>query len=240
MIHILVCDDDRAFTQQQTQAISAIVERMQISYAIHGFSGGEPVPEPMLRQCDLAFLDIDFPRESYNGIDLARRLRQYNQEAVVVFVTNFVEYAPEGYEVQALRYLLKREIAQKLEPCLLLALQRLRQRRRTYCVQTGGAQVHLPIEDILYIESRKHTCVAHVREHGAVRAYSFYAALRTVEESLADCGFLRVQKSYLVNMRHILRYQCREVVLTGELALPVSPRAYAGQKQKYLFWKGRQ
>lgn len=240
MIKILICDDDRAFAQQQEASIAAILERMELRYAIHCFSGGEPVSEAVLGQCDLAFLDIDFPRERYNGIDIARQLRQCNQEAVIVFVTNFVEYAPEGYEVQALRYLLKGEVSEKLEPCLHLALKRLQDRRRTFSVQIGGDTLHLPIEELVYIESCKHTCLAYVREEDGIRTYSFYAALRKVEEALADCGFLRVQKSFLVNMRHILRYQCREVVLTGEITLPVSPKTYAEQKRKYLFWKGRQ
>lgn len=240
MIHILVCDDDRAFAQLQTAALTEIMNRMGKSHEIHCFSGGEMVPQELLQCCDIAFLDIDFPRESYNGIDIARALRGCNRDASVIFVTNFVEYAPEGYEVQALRYLLKKEVPQKLENCLLLALQKLQQRRRTYAVQIGGGTAHLPVEDILYLESRKHTCVAFVSEKDGVKEYCFYAALRTVEEELEDCGFLRVQKSYLVNMRHILRYQCREVVLAGDVTLPVSPKTYAQQKRKYLFWKGRQ
>lgn len=240
MIHILVCDDDPVFAGLQTAALSEILDRMGENHEIHSFSGGEMVPRELLCRCDIAFLDIDFPRESYNGIDIARTLRECNREASVIFVTNFVEYAPEGYEVQALRYLLKREAPQKLESYLRLALQRLRQRRRTYAVQIGGGTVYLPVEDILYLESRKHACVAFVQEKENVKEYCFYAALRAVEKDLENSGFLRIQKSYLVNMRHIQRFQCREVKLTGEIVLPVSPRSYAEQKQKYLFWKGGQ
>lgn len=240
MIHILVCDDDRAFAQLQTAALTEILDRMGKSHSIHAFSGGEMVPEALLRSCDIAFLDIDFPRESYNGIDIARALRQVNRDASVIFVTNFVEYAPEGYEVQALRYLLKREVPQKLESYLLLALQKLQQRRRTYAIQFGGGTAHLPVEDILYVESRKHACVAFVRENDGVKQYCFYAALRSVEKDLENSGFLRIQKSYLVNMHHIRRFHCRQVELTGDITLPVSPRSYGEQKQKYLFWKGGQ
>lgn len=49
---------------------------------------------------DILFLDIDLGDK--NGIDLARGMRKRNPEAVLIFVTNFSEYAPEGYEVDAL------------------------------------------------------------------------------------------------------------------------------------------
>lgn len=240
MINILICDDDRAFLRSQEAAVADIMERMHTSCRIHCFPCSGLIPDALLTGCDLAFLDIDFPREDYNGIDIARRLRQMNADAVIIFVTNFVEYAPAGYEVQALRYLLKSEAPGKLELCLRLGLQQLQIRRKTYPIQISGETIHLPIEDILYFESRKHTCVAHVRKNGSVKTYSFYAALRTVEEELEEQGFLRVQKSYLVNMRHIQRYQFREAALTGDIILPVSSKTYAQQKQKYLFWKGRQ
>lgn len=240
MIHILICDDDRVFLRAQETAIADMMNRMHRNCRIHCFSGNDEIPDAILSQCDLAFLDIDFPREKDNGIDIARRLRGANEDAVIIFVTNYVEYAPEGYEVQALRYLLKSEAPEKLEQCLQLALQQLQIRRKTYPIQISAETIHLPIEDILYLESQKHTCVAYVRRSGSIKTYSFYAPLHTVEEELEQQGFLRVQKSYLVNMRHIQRYQFREVVLTGNITLPVSAKTYAQQKEKYLFWKGRQ
>ena len=65
-----------------------------------------------IAQYGILFLDIDLGKES--GIDLARKMRKMNPEAVLIFVTNFSEYAPEGYEVDAFRYLAKSELEKKL------------------------------------------------------------------------------------------------------------------------------
>lgn len=239
-LNILVCDDDPVFLREQTANISALLEQRHLLANVHSFFGNNEIPESLLQCCDMAFLDIDFPRAEYNGIDIARRLRNCNRDAVIIFVTGFVEYAREGYEVQAFRYLLKKETPQKLEKCLLLGLEHLRALRKTYPIQINGETIHLPIEDILYIESQKHTVIAYVLRNGSVKPYRFYASLSSVEADLEQDGFLRIQKSYLVNMRHILKYQVREIVLTGDITLPASPKIYADQKQKYLFWKGRQ
>lgn len=240
ILHIIVCDDDQKFLTWEASAIQSVMHRLRQSAMVHSFQAGEQIPDALLKDCALAFLDIDFPRKSCNGIDIARRLRARNSNAVIVFVTNYVEYAPEGYEVQAFRYLLKREAQTRLEPCLTLALEQLQLSCQCCTIQSGGETLRLPIRDILYFESDKHTVVAHVQNGSAVKTYSFYASLRSLEESMQESGFLRIQKSYLVNMRHLQKFQCKEAVLSGGTVLPVSEKNYAEQKKKYLLWKGRQ
>jgi DNA-binding LytR/AlgR family response regulator len=73
-----------------------------------------------------------------------------------------------------------------------------------------------------------------------VKTYKFYSSLASLEEQLADRGFLRIQKSYLVNMRHLRKLQCAQAVLDNGTVLPVSEKTYGEQRQKYLLWKGRQ
>lgn len=240
LLHILVCDDDPVFLAAHAKSIHALLEKHHLLARIHSFNGNTDIPAELLSCCDIAFLDIDFPRAKYNGIDIARSLRQVNQRAVIFFITNYVEYAREGYEVMAFRYLLKKEVPQKLEQCILQGLNHLHALRKTYTIQINGETIYLPINDLLYIESQRHTLIAYVRRGNSIKTYRFYASLKSVEAELEKEGFLRVQKSYLVNMRHILKYQVREVVLTGDITLPASPTIYAEQKQKYLFWKGRQ
>lgn len=70
--------------------------------------------------------------------------------------------------------------------------------------------------------------------------YSCYSSLQSFEEKLQPLGFLRIQKSYLVNMRHIKKLQCNEVVIENGLKLPVSEKNYKEIKRAYLLWKGAQ
>lgn len=239
-VQVLLCDDDPAFLQWQREAVTAALWRMGTLASVHAFCSGEEIPAALLAECDMAILDIDFPRKAYNGIDIARRLRAARKDAVILFVTNYVEYAPEGYEVQAFRYLLKSEVKEKLPQYLHLALEQLQSQHKTLQIQVGGEKIGLLLEDILYLESQKHTVTAYVRRGNGIKPYSFYASLASLEEALEKEGFLRVQKSYLVNMRHLQKYQCREAILTGGITLRVSEKSYAEQKKKYLLWKGRQ
>lgn len=101
MIRILICDDSVLFASQLKDAVEASMKKRDLKVKIHEFHCAEEIGSEILSSCDIAFLDIDFKGKDYNGIDIARKLRDLHNDAVVVFITNYIEYAPAGYEVQA-------------------------------------------------------------------------------------------------------------------------------------------
>ena len=111
---ILICDDDTRFAQHLSAQIRQILQQQGQQAQIHTFQYAEDINPELLEACDIAFLDIDFSGKQYTGIDIARILRKKRKDAVILFVTNYPEYAPEGYEVQAFRYLLKSAVPEKL------------------------------------------------------------------------------------------------------------------------------
>lgn len=242
MIRIVLCDDSAPFLETLSIEIRQILRRNKIEGAIYSYEYIEDIPSQLLSNCDVFFLDVDFNEKQYTGIDLAKRIRKIRPDAVIVFVTNYIEYAPEGYEVQAFRYLLKSNIHLKLEQCLLQTISKLQVERETMQINISGENLSIPIADILYIESQGHLALIHVLKKGSqgVKIYRFYSSLANLEKQLSLQGFLRIQKSYLVNMRRIKKYQCNEAQLDNGQTLRVSEKNYAEQKRQYLLWKGRQ
>lgn len=234
MLHIVLCDDDGAFAAAFARRIEALPDyaprtmRLQVVQDPAALTDETP--------CDLLFLDIDLGAE--NGIRVARRLRRTRPDTVLIFVTNYKEYAPEGYEVNAFRYLAKDELDAKLGPYFRAALAACRTRLRTVELVCDGEPVQLPLPKLVYIESRGHDQYLHLQ--GAERdGFVTHTTLNQLETLLADQGFLRLHKSYLVNMAWLDTLQSGGARLrTGE-TLPVSARSYRANKQRYLAWKGR-
>lgn len=241
MLKILICDDNAAFARQLAAQVRQLLQERGRQAQIHTHQYAEEIPTDLLERCDIAFLDVDFSGKNYTGIDIARQLRQKRREAVILFVTNFPEYAPEGYEVQAFRYLLKSAVPEKLAGYLAQALEQLESVSQKLTVNLDRETIRVPIQDILYIESQLHEVVLYRLDpdKNAVRTLRFYASISSLEENLASQGFLRIHKSYLVNMRHLRKFQCREAELTDGTKLRVSEKNYAQQKKQYLLWKGR-
>lgn len=233
-MQILICDDDTRMAAQIADTVSAHITSHGIAAQIDVLSSEED-----LRQIscgyDLAFLDVDMG--AINGIDTARQLKIHCADAVIVFVTNYIEYAPSGYEVNAFRYILKAELDKKLPEVIELALEEYKKRHRVVSFSVDSEAIDVPAENILYLESDRRMMVMHLLE-GERDQYRFYATMAQMEATLSPIGFLRIHKSYLVNMDYIKLFRYGKVRLKDSTELPCSKSKYSELKQKYLAWRG--
>ena len=109
-----------------------------------------------------------------------------------------------------------------------------------YRLPSAKSVVHLIWEKAKgFIESRQRVMRLFTLTDTRSRGY-FYASMEDTEKQLAPAGFLRVQRSYLVNMAHIQKLNYDKVILTDGTELPVSQKMYASIKAKYLRWRNRQ
>ena len=240
MYTVLLCDDDAVFLEELRVHVNDIFSKRDDRAKVYSFTEMEGIGESTLAQCDIAILDIDFTGKRYNGIDIARRLRAARNDAVIIFLTNYIEYAPEGYEVRAFRYLLKSEMAQKIERYLEQAIEHLGAESESIRFQISGEIIDIPIKSILYIESQLHKINVLIQLPNTKKMgfYTFNNSIGQLEEDLSAKGFLRIHKSYLVNMAHIQRYTCHQAELDNGMTLKASAAKYAEQKERYLLWKG--
>lgn len=233
-LQVVLCDDDDLFLDALTAELERVFHKLHIGAEMVRFHSDSDLLQTALATCSMVFFDIDFEDEAYTGIDLARKLRQVNRRALVFFVTNFIEYAPAGYEVQAFRYILKRDMGEVLERYIMQAVEQLAEGQECLHLRDKEETVALALNDIVYLEVMDHSVSIHTPDG----LYTLSATLSALEQRLETRGFLRIHKSYLVNMRSIRKFRSRECLLSDGTTLAVSERNYAQQKQKYLLWKG--
>ena len=99
-MHILVCDDDAVFAAQMDEYISEWFRAREIQVQSTVCTSGEQLlATPELERYQLAFLDVDL--KTTDGIALGRRLRQVAPDIVLVYISAYLEFAPQGYTVNA-------------------------------------------------------------------------------------------------------------------------------------------
>ena len=167
-----------------------------------GEAGDAASAEALLRQrpIDLLLLDIGLPGR--DGMQLAATLRAMPQPPSVVFVTAHAEHALRAFELDAVDYLTKPVIRERLRS----ALQRVAQRRRAaeapplsagatrvLVVHDRGRVLRLPLADVLYLKAE----LKYVTLRTAAHSYVLDDALADLEQRLGD-GFLRVHRNALV------------------------------------------
>lgn len=200
MPQIAICDDEQFYREKIKYLLEEYLQAKGMLYTLHLFLSGED----FLEQCennvrfDIVFLDISM--EEVDGIQAAQRIRSFHSDTYIVFVTAFIDYALEGYKVNAVRYLMKDTLEIALEECMNAILQKMQVARVTFSFLEGEKRLYT--DNILYVESRGHKSIFHYMESEMV-SYQIYDKLDSVERNLEGYGFLRIHKSYLVNMKHI-------------------------------------
>ncbi|MDE6717007.1 MAG: LytTR family DNA-binding domain-containing protein [Muribaculaceae bacterium] len=191
--------------------------------------------ERLIEKCGeeplLVFLDIDMEGES--GIDLARRIEG---NCMVVFTTAFAEYALESYDVDTVDYLLKPISRERFDRAVDRALARAGRRSEEeefLTVKADRKFVRLPLSEILYIEGLGDYLVMHLTDRRVTTRMTF----KSLEESLADKEFLRVNRSYMVNRRKIDEFDSSEIRI-GDSVIPLGA-TYKGAVLAVLAGGGR-
>lgn len=235
MIRLAVCDDEQYDRERIRQLLSQYLDKKQLEYTVHLFSSGREFLslEENAVKYDVVFMDISM--DEMDGLETARQIRAFHTETCIVLVTSFIDYVLEGYKVNAVRYIMKDMLETALPECMNAILRKMRLQQVTFVFSEGEKRLYT--DNLLYVESRKHKSVFYYLEAEPVN-YQIYCKLDEVEERLAEYDFLRVHKSYLVNMRHIRKISNYTVFLDTGLELPVPRLRYQTVKEAFVAYKG--
>ena len=236
-MHILICDDDRTFGSRMSDYVTAYFTARGLPVQTTVCTCAQQVLEvPELEQYQLALLDVDMP--GTNGIALGRQLKQSAPDIRLVYVSAYLEFAPEGYTVNAYRYLLKRDIVRMLPKCLEDLLAEQTDGKRTLTVRHNREVSQIPLEQIYYLESD----LRQINVYGDVAHQpicTYYGKIADLPETLFRNGFLQVGRSDVVNMAHVCGIRNYTVELKNGVQLSVSRQSYAATRNAWLEWKGQ-
>lgn len=157
MLRIAVCDDSSSDIASVVKHLKRLEQELSIQMEIAVFQSAESLLVAYPQHADMLILDVQMGKMS--GIELARTIRRQDKTVSIIFMSNYLQYAVEGYSVNAFRYLLKPLNQTQFDyevRDLLVSLERDKQ--KTILLKTRSAQYAASPQDILYIETlpKKH------------------------------------------------------------------------------------
>lgn len=236
-IHILLCDDDKIFLQSLSDVITSQPVKNGTLIEVYMSSHPASLTDCQLSQFQIMFLDIDMAERS--GMNIARRVRELHLETIIIFVTNYPQFSMEGYEVRAFRYMLKQEMNQKLPIYFRDALSEISNGDKGLHFSVNAESYYVPYSNIIYLGSDQRVIYLYTVKP-IQGGDHFYGKMEDMARELEPEGFLRIQKSYLVNMAHIKKLNYDHVILSNDKELSVSRKRYSQIKSQYLVWKSKQ
>lgn len=225
---IAICDDNEEQITALRRLLGEWAESKPFALVIDEYVSAESFlfsyPD---KPCDLLLLDIEM--RALNGMALAKKLRANGDMLPIVFVTGYPEYMSEGYEVEALHYLLKPVDKDKLFSVLDKYVKR-RKSEKEILLQCGDTVVHSAPDTIVYCEAMGKR--SHIKLSDG-KTLVCDTGISGIREILTD-EFVSCHRSYVVNLRYVRSIGKDGLTLDGGESIPVSRRLYKEINEKFI------
>lgn len=221
MLRIGICDDQMEARDALRFQLEKVI-REEAEQIVYEFSTGESAVRWLKKhpgEIDLLFLDVEM--KGINGMEAAGRIREFDRDICLVFVTGYTDYVFDGYKVNALDYVIKPVGAERIREVLKRVREQIfGSREKSFCFKTPEGTYRLLLSDIscFYSDKRKVNVVIAGREEKL--SYAFYGKLDEVEEQLSG-AFVRVHQRYLVNPKWVTHIG-KENVTVDDRSIPMS------------------
>ena len=181
---------------------------------------------------DILFLDIEMPGS--NGLEVAKEIRSKDSNVCIIFITNMAQYAVNGYEVDALDFMVKPvdyfNFKQKLSKAIRFVE---RHETKAIIVNAEDGVMKLDARDIVYIEKEKNNLVFHTlseefRERGSIK---------NIKNELLGLPFSECTSGCLVNFKYVSKVK-KESVIVARTELPISRRLKKAFTQEFIDYVG--
>ncbi|MBQ3665291.1 MAG: response regulator transcription factor [Lachnospiraceae bacterium] len=233
---IALCDDEEYFIDNLEKLINQYAKQYKVKIKVMKYIRVNELVRDISEnnmKFDMLFLDVEMPECS--GVEGAKIIRKYDEDIVIVFVTNYDFYALDAFEVEAIGYVVKpvtyEEIKKQIEKGKVFAeyMHNKEEANKKYLSIWYDREETIIEQDIIvFIEKRRNQCVVHLN-NGSEKIS--YATLRDVYVKLNHQKFVFTHQGYIVNLDFIIEVNSKEVFLEKDYVIPLS-RKYAKSVKK--------
>ena len=197
MINLAIVEDEDSYAEQLSEFIDKYQSESGNRFKVTRFRDGDEITNGYRSQFDIILMDIEM--KLMDGMTAAEEIRRFDQDVVIMFITNMTNYAIRGYQVDALDYVLKPvsyfAFSQKLDR----AIGKIKRSSNIISIDMPSGIKKLDIDNIFYIESEGHN----LNFHTSGGDFSIRAKLSDFEIQLTPYDFFRSNKGYLVNLKYV-------------------------------------
>ncbi len=218
-MRVAIVEDESADREKIARFLRDYAAEMNILLDMEEFVSGDELMSRYKKIFDIIIFDVDMP--GTNGMDTARRIREADSQVAMLFVTNMAQYAINGYEVDAVDYMIKPVGYYDFVLKFKKAVAKAAQSKSSYVyLEMPDGMRRMPVAEIAYVEVMRHYLIYHADGE----CYKVRGSMKEHEHELAAYNFCRIHRSYLVNLAAVEEISAAQLRI-GEDTLPVG-RAY--------------
>ena len=217
-INVAIVEDCQEDLTNCLSLLDQYSKEKNVKFDIQTFENGDSFLMRFKSQYDFIILDINL--SAMNGIDVARTIREKDEEVIIMFATNLAKYATRGYEVDAIDFVLKPLTYASFYLRLEKVMKKLYKKNEYFIVvPSDGGFNKISINEVLYIEVIAHDIIFHLSNGQELMTSG---TLKKYEEQLKKYWFIRCNSCYLVNASKIKRVEKLEIQLVNDEVVAIS------------------
>ncbi len=221
MIKIAIIDDNIDDIKSLKNCLLDFINEkkdLSLKFDVIEFTDPKAFLSSEIKNYNLIFLDIEMP--SINGLDLAKKIREKNDSVALVFITNMAQYALNGYEVNAIDFMVKPlnyfDFSLKFKKIIKYI-----ERNYDYSLTIKNGEndlIRFNTNEIIYVEIFSHYLLFHLKDN----VIKVRGTMNDIEEKLSAFSFVRIAKSFLINLKYIKNIKGEKVILSDDTELSIS------------------
>lgn len=237
-INIAVVEDSTDDLSNCLALLDRYSNEKHLKFDIQTFNSGDAFLMRFKSQYDFIILDINL--SALNGIDVARTIREKDEEVIIMFATNLAKYATSGYEVDAIDFVLKPLSYASFYLRLERVMKKLKKKDDFFIVVPfEGGFNKISINDVLYVEVISHDIIFHLVDGNEITTSG---TLKKYEEELKKHWFIRCNSCYLVNAHKIKRVEKLDIQLANDETIAISHpkrKGFMEAFKRYIIEEGK-
>ena len=239
VIRIAVCDDERLFCIEIKAIIKDFFDEQHYSLHVDIYENGETLLE-QVEHYDLIFLDIELG--GMTGIEIMEHLQMTNSKAFIVFISSHTEIMQEAFGNRVIGFVEKPIREEFVIKYINRTIGLLGINRYIYVenmmidsedislIGAMGVYTKLCVVDNTLDIKKSFPADKYIEQYGQL----IRKTLNEWEAYLEKCGFIKVHRKYLVNMKYINIFNCETIIIKNNICVPISKRMRKRVKEKYL------
>ena len=217
MIRIAIADDDAAFLAKIEKYIQKYQKENGEDIQLTAFSDAKELIEGYSPVYDIVILDIEMP--GMNGMEAAEKIRQADEDVVLMFITNMIQYAIRGYSVGALDFVMEPVNYYTFSLKLTRAIGRIQKIEKEILLKQQDSVKKVPVEEIYYVEIQNRMLYYHTSEG----EYVVRGTIKNALDMLSPYHFVKCNHWYIVNLKYVTEVRDSTVIVAGK-ELEISQR----------------
>ena len=233
MYNIAIVEDNDNDAKLLESHIAQICEAERTNYNVQRFTSAVEFLKNYQPIYAVVLLDVEMP--NLNGVEASFEIRKIDKTCSIIFVTNLIQYAQKGYEVDAVAYLIKPvqyfDFAMKFKKALdIYSLNE----DKDFSVKSIKGPCRISTSKLMFVEVMRHRLYYHLVEE----TLEVTGTITKAEEELKRFGFLKCNQCYLVNPRFISHIHGFEVTVGNSVLIISRPRKKAFLEELANWYSG--